>query len=196
MKTNGTLAIISAPGGGGKNSIISELLKRIPNATRFVTTTTRSMRPAEREAQDYYFISRPEFEEKIVAGDFVEYNEMVGNLYGTDRIRLTEALRNHAIVFAALDVNGKRSLDTASFPHLSIFILPDSLDALGARIRRRGGMTEEQISARLTLAKQEIADAVTYDYHVVNHEGKMMDTVAEILEILQKQGIIDKKARM
>lgn len=189
----GILVIISAPGGGGKNAVIAELIRQVPNAMRFVTTTTRSPRSGERDGVDYFFVSRQEFEEKIQRGDFVEYNDMAGNLYGTDRVRLDEALERHAIVFAALDVNGRKSFSAAGIPHLSIFLLPDSLDALSERIRARGGMTEEQIAERMEIARREIAEAPSYDYRVVNREGMLAETAREALEILEREGVVDKK---
>src|ERR1700752_4990181 len=95
----GTFVIISAPSGGGKNTVIAELIRRLPDAVRFVTTTTRSPRGIEREGVDYYFLPEKTFLEKKERGDFLETNYYAGNWYGTDKEYLQNALRQHAIVF-------------------------------------------------------------------------------------------------
>lgn len=184
---SGLLVIISAPSGGGKNAVIEELLKKIPGSAHFVTTTTRTPRPGEHEGEDYYYLARTAFEEKIAKGEFVEYNEFNGNLYGTDRKRLTESLDSHTVLFAALDVNGKKHFDEERIPHTAIFLRPDSIQTLRERVRRRGSLTEAQMDERMKIAESEIAASGSYDYCIVNREGNMNEAVREIVGILDKK---------
>ena len=195
MSEHGTLVVISSPSGGGKNTIVDALIRVVPNAARLVTTTSRPPRGNEKEGVDYYYIDKAVFEQKIASGDFVEHNMFVGNYYGTEAARLHDALHDYRVVFAVVDVNGKKHFDAHGIPHLSIFLLPESLDILRERIRHRGGLTEEQIDGRIRTAEEELKSATGYAYRVVNRDGAMDDTVAEVLGILQKEGVLDKKAR-
>jgi len=180
------LVIISSPSGGGKDSVINALLKRIPNSTRLITTTTRPKRPGNVDGKDYYFISKEDFLKKIAAGDFLEHNFYAENYYGSEKKHLAEAEKKYALVLTQIEVNGKHNLDKAGTPHLAIFLLPESLEELGNRIRRRGGLTPELIKKRLAIAKQEIKASTDYDYRIVNAEGKLGETIDKIAEIIDE----------
>lgn len=182
----GLLIVISSPSGGGKDTVIRELLTRIPNTTRNITTTSRAPRPGNQEGVDYYFISREAFEDKISAGDFVEYNEFAGNYYGTEKQRLEESLAHHSVVFTQVEVNGKQSFDRLGIPHLSLFLLPESLDILRERIIARGGVDEEALRARLKIAQEEIDQAHLYDYQITNYEGRLEETIEQIMDIIDR----------
>ena len=177
--------VISSPTGGGKDTLISELLKIIPNSGRLVTTTSRVPRPTDKPGIAYNFISHEDFEQKIKEGYFLEYNNFAGNYYGTPKIHLAENLTKYDCVLSNLDVNGKHSLDKMNVPHLSIFLLPENLEILRKRAEARGGITKEMIDQRLEIAGQEIAQSKDYDYQIVNHEGKLDETVAKVREIIQ-----------
>lgn len=181
---NGLLVVISSPSGGGKDSVINALLKRFPNSVRLVTTTSRPPRPGNRAGVDYHFITPEQFQAKIEAGDFVEYNFYAENYYGIEWKRLRAALEQHELVFTQIEVNGKHNLGKAQVPHLSIFLLPENLERLAARIRRRGGVSEAQIAERLAIAKAEIRGSADYDYKIVNAEGKLPETIVKIADII------------
>lgn len=177
--------VISSPTGGGKDTLISELLKIIPNSGRLVTTTSRVPRPTDKPGIAYNFISHEDFENKIKEGYFLEYNNFAGNYYGTPKIHLAENLKKYDCVLSNLDVNGKHSLDKMKVPHLSIFLLPENLEILRKRAEARGGITKEMIDQRLEIAEQEIAQSKDYNYQIINHEGKLDETVAKVREIIQ-----------
>ena len=181
----GLLVIISSPSGGGKDSVINALLKIFFNSSRLVTTTTRPMRPGNVEGVDYYFITKSEFEGKIKSGNFLEYNNYAGNYYGIEKARLDIALAENDMVFSQIEVNGKHHLDEAKIDNLSIFLLPESLEILAERIRKRGGVSEEKLIERLIVAKEEIERSKDYDFRIVNEDGKFAETVAKISEIIQ-----------
>jgi guanylate kinase len=182
----GQFIIISAPSGTGKNAIIRDLLKIFSSSTRFITTSTRDPRPMERNGVDYHFVSLDQFESMRQKNEFLECNNYAGNWYGSERKRLEEGLARYEYVFSTLDVNGKRSLDVLNFPHTAIFLLPDNLEILDDRIRNRGGEAENDIEKRISIAHDEIAEAKNYDFQVVNKEGKMAETVDQIVAYLQK----------
>lgn len=189
----GKLIIISSPSGGGKDAVINALLKILPNSARLVTTTSRTPRPGNKEGVDYFFISKADFESKIKQDDFWEHNIYSGNYYGIEKARLAEALEKHDFVFTQIEVNGKHNLDKKGIKHLAIYLLPESLEVLRERIRRRGGLNEAQIEERLAIAKREIEESVDYDYRVVNAQGQLDETVRKVAEIIRHEAGIDKK---
>lgn len=195
----GLLVVISSPSGGGKDAVINALLKLLPRCARFTTTTSRPPRPGNINGRDYYFISKEEFEKKIVSGELIEHNFYAGNYYGTEKSHLKEALSKNDIVFTQIEVNGKHNLDKLGIPHLSIFLVPESLEILRHRIEKRGGVDPEAITERLRIAKQEIEASHDYDYRITNVEGKLQETIDSIAKIIEKHlkiGLpIDKKGQ-
>lgn len=183
----GLLVIISSPSGGGKDVVINTLLKRIPGWARLVSTTTRPLRPGNKEGVDYFFITPELFEQGIKKGEFLEYNVYAGNYYGTPRNYLEKMTTAHKVVLSQIEVNGKHNLDKLSIPHLSIFMLPDSLENLKKRIEKRGGITPEVMEQRMKIAVREIEASVDYDYRIVNVEGQLNETIAKIEDIILKR---------
>ncbi|MBI4426876.1 MAG: guanylate kinase [Candidatus Magasanikbacteria bacterium] len=193
MFTKGKLIIISSPSGGGKDAVINALLKIFPNSARLVTTTSRPPRPGNKEGVDYFFISQNEFKEKIKRDAFLEHNIYSENYYGIEKARLDETLKKYNLVFTQIEVNGKHNLDKMGIKHLSIYLLPESLDILRARIERRGGLNGAQIDERLVVAKRELEESADYDYRVVNIQGKLDETVQKVANFIAQNAGIDKK---
>lgn len=188
----GKLVIISSPSGGGKDSVINALLRVMSASVRLITTTSRFPRPGNQDGIDYYFISPVEFEKKIKNNEFLEYNNYAGNYYGIEKKNLDEALEKYEWVFTQIEVNGKQHLDEVGIENISIFLLPESLDILAGRIRRRGGVDENKIQERLKIAQNEMDKSTSYDFQIVNEDGKFEETVAKIREILLDLSGIDK----
>jgi guanylate kinase len=184
--SKGLLIIISSPTGGGKDAVIARLLKIFPNSTRLVTTTSRAPRPTDKEGVTYHFISPQDFEKKIKEGYFLEYNNCVGNYYGTPKEYLEDLLSKHDLVFSNLDVNGKHSMDKLGVKNMSFFLLPESMEVLKQRAEKRGGMTEKMIQDRIKLAGEEIAQSSDYDYPITNYEGKLQQTTDNIAQTIQR----------
>lgn len=184
--SKGLLIIISSPTGGGKDAVIARLLKIFPDSTRLVTTTSRAPRPTDKEGVTYNFISSEDFENKIKESYFLEYNNCVGNYYGTPKQYLADLLVNHTLVFSNLDVNGKHSMDKLGVKNMSFFLLPESMEILKQRAEKRGGMTEQMIQDRIKLAGEEIDQSKDYDYPITNYEGKLQQTTDSIAEIIQR----------
>lgn len=168
MNRKGILYIISAPSGAGKSSICRELLDIFPELRHSVSSTTRGARPGEVDGQDYHFISREEFLLMIAAGDFAEWAEVHGNLYGTS-LKTLQKCRDEGIdLILDIDCQGAAQLKENQVDGVTIFILPPSYMELRSRLEGRGSDSPAVIEQRLLNAVAEIAQAGWYDYIVVN----------------------------
>jgi guanylate kinase len=164
----GLLVVISAPSGTGKTTLTHMLLKEFPNMEFSVSYTTRPPRPGEVNGKDYFFVDRETFERMIEEGDFLEWAEVYGNLYGTSKSQVLKALNEGKDIILDIDTQGALQVKK-NFPEaVLIFVLPPSLSELERRLRRRGTDDEETIERRLRVAREEIKRAPLYDYIVVN----------------------------
>ena len=167
-KLKGLLIVISAPSGTGKTTLVHMLLKEFPNMEFSVSYTTRKPRPGEVNGKDYFFVDRKTFEKMVEEGDFLEWAEVYGNLYGTSKTQVLKALHEGKDVLLDIDTQGALQVKK-NFPEaVLIFILPPSLKELERRLRSRGTDDEETIEKRLKIARKEIERAPLYDYIVIN----------------------------
>jgi len=167
-REKGLLIVISAPSGTGKTTLCHMLLKEFPNMEFSVSFTTRKPRPGEVNGKDYWFVTREEFLKRVEEGDFLEWAEVYGNLYGTSKSQVLKALNEGKDILLDIDTQGALQVKK-NFPDaVLIFILPPSLRELERRLRKRGTDPEEVIEKRLRFAREEIKRARFYDYIVVN----------------------------
>ncbi len=166
---NAKLFVISAPSGSGKTTLCNKLLKAGLSLKRSISMTTRPPRPGEEDGVDYYFVSEKYFRDAIKNNGFLEYEENFGFLYGTPKKFIERHLRKGDNVLLSIDVKGAMKVKK-EHPDESalIFILPPSLSALKKRLQLRRSEDKGAISARLKLARREIAYKKKYDYTVVN----------------------------
>ena len=183
----GLLVIISAPSGGGKDTVIERLVKRLEDAVVYVTATSRKPRPGELHGTHYYFYSPEKFREEIEAGNFLEWSMVHGEFKGVRRDVLGDTLRDHRIVIVKPDPQGMRKIKSQLPEALTIFIMPPSVEALQKRLIARGTETRAEREVRLRNAEIEMAAAPEYDYVVVNEDGKIDETVEEIAKIVRKE---------
>src|SRR6202789_3827256 len=162
--------IISAPSGSGKSTLVNELLPKVKNLEFSISYTTRSPRGSETNGRQYFFISRPEFEKMIRAGEFLEYAEVFGNYYGTARRFLQEAERNGRDLLLDIDVQGAAQIQHKLPDAPSIFILPPDRKTLEERLRKRSEDAEGVIQRRLITATREIENYQRYNYILVNDQ--------------------------
>jgi len=175
--------IISAPSGSGKSTLVSGLLSSVSNLLFSISYTTRPLRGKEHSGQNYYYISRTEFEERVARGEFLEYAEVFGNYYGTHRSVFEEAERDGLDVVLDIDVQGARQLESRIPDAVSIFILAPSRKILEQRLRDRSEDREDVIQTRLREAAEEIGNYASYDYIVVNRDvASAVDTLASIVK--------------
>jgi len=183
----GLLVIISAPSGAGKDSVLPGTLKSITGSVHYVTATSRKARPGEKDGDSYYFYSPEKFREEIEAGNFLEWSIVHGEFKGVRRDILADTLREHSVVLVLPDPQGMRKIKAQLPEALTVFIMPPSIDALQRRLEHRGTETPEQRAVRLRNAEIEMAAAPEYDYVVVNEDGKLDETVKQIVEIIKKE---------
>ena len=181
----GVLVVLSAPSGCGKTSIVERLLKRHQDWVRSISATTRKPRVDEKDGQDYFFLSRKDFERKVGEGKMLEHAEIYGNLYGTPREFVTDQVACGKTVIMTIDVQGTKQV-TASWgkerPLLSIFILPPSVKVLRERLTGRNTETPGEIEKRIALAQDEIKDAKLYHHTVINQN--LDQAVLDVEEII------------
>jgi guanylate kinase len=179
----GRLFVISGPSGAGKGTVVQEVVRRRPDVFLSVSATTRPARAQERNGHHYHFISVNDFLAQRDMGGFLEWAEVYGNLYGTPRAPVDEALRSGRDVICELDIQGALSVKRARPRALLVFIEPPSLDDLFMRLRRRGTEDPETLSTRLRGAYEEVKQKGLYDHIVVNDDVEQ--AVGDLLRIIE-----------
>ena len=187
-----TVFIISAPSGSGKSTLVHRLLETVPNLHFSISYTTRPPRPTETNGVDYIFITRKDFEERLARGEFLEYAEVFGNYYGTNRETFEPAAREGKDLVLDIDVQGARQLKVAIPEAISIFVLPPSREVLEQRLRSRSQDSEEVIQRRLQGAAEEVRNYTQYDYVLINRE--IEEASARLASIVEAERL--RKARM
>ena len=166
----GNLFMVVAPSGAGKSTLVNALLARDADIALSVSTTTRPPRPGETDGREYHFVSTQEFKARRARGEFLESAEVHGNFYATSRPWIEERVRSARDVLLEIDWQGARQVK-AQFPHaIGVFILPPSLDALEARLHKRGQDSHDVIRRRLVAAVSEIVHAPECDYLIINED--------------------------
>ena len=174
--------MLSSPSGGGKSTIARHLLEAREDVTYSVSATTRAMRPGEENGRHYFFLDRAEFERRVGAGEFVEWAEYGGNLYGTLQAEIDRGLASGRHVVLDIEVAGSRQV-RARFPEaVQVFVLPPSAAVLAQRLRGRKTEDPSSVARRLAIAAQELGAAREYEYVVVNDD--VVDAVSQVAAIL------------
>jgi len=166
----GNLIIISSPSGGGKGTLIKEVLKTVPNIGYSVSYTTRKIRDGEENGRDYFFVSRAEFSGLIEQNEFIEFAEVHGNLYGTSVNQVQQAIEGGNDVILEIDVQGAESIRRKMPDAVGIFILPPSFEVLRQRLIARATEQKEDLSLRLRNSINEVRQFEYFDFVVVNDE--------------------------
>ena len=185
--TKAKLFIISAPSGSGKTTLCRKLLESGLDLADSVSMTTRRPRPGEKNGKDYIFVTDARFRREILKGEFLEYEENFGHLYGTPKAFIEKNLRKGTSVLLNIDVKGAMKVARA-YPSVSVllFILPPSIKELKKRLHLRKADSAEVIAGRLALAKKEMLFKKRYDYSIVN---KHIPEAYEKLENIIKKEI-------
>jgi len=166
----GSLFTVSAPSGAGKTSLVRALVDGDPKLTVSVSHTTRAMRPGETNGVNYHFVDRQRFEQDRERGEFFEWAEVFGNLYGTSRTQVDSLLNQGHDVILEIDWQGARQVKTSRPETCAIFILPPSLETLRQRLTGRGQDDDATIARRMAEARSELAHWDESDYLVLNSD--------------------------
>jgi len=174
--------VLSSPSGGGKSTIARHLLEAREDVTYSVSATTRPMRPGEEDGRHYHYLSRPEFERRVAAKDFVEWAEYGGYLYGTLAAEVERGLAQGHHIVLDIDVEGARQVRKRYPDSVHVFVLPPSAGVLVQRLRGRNTEDLAAVERRLGIAAGELLAAQEYDYVVVNDD--FVEAVAHVAAIL------------
>ena len=170
MSDRGLVIVMSAPSGAGKSSICRRLLAACPEIEFSVSYTSRKPRPNEINGKDYHFISREDFQRRIDQGEFVEWVENYGNLYGTSGQSINDVLSTGKDLLLDIEPRGAKEIKAKFADSVLVFVLPPSLDELLNRLEKRGHESTEAIKTRFAQAESELKEVLWYDYAVFNED--------------------------
>lgn len=175
--------IISSPSGCGKDTIVQSLLSEIPNSRKIITCTTRTKRVGEKDGVNYYYASRKDFLNKIENNEFLEWQDVHGELYGTLK---SEFKFDEEISFLILDVLGaKRIQKLIRTKKILIFLKPPSKEELMKRILNRSTETNEEATKRLQRYEMELEASYLFDVIVEN--VILQDCIEQIKSIIKQE---------
>jgi len=179
---SGNLYVVAAPSGGGKTSLVRELLKREPGIRLSVSFTTRTPRPGEIDGADYFFVDERTFMARRDAGEFLEHAFVHGNWYATSAVWLRDQIERGHDVLLEIDWQGAAQVRRLIPSAVEIFILPPSMDVLKERLHNRGQDAPEVIDHRLDNAQDEMRHCAEFDYVIINQDfASAVDDLAAIV---------------
>jgi len=185
LHRRGMLIVVSSPSGGGKSTVIKEILKKDPAMEYSVSVTSRSPRPGEVPGESYHFTTKEQFQKWIEEGRFYEWAHVHNHLYGTRREVIEEKLVQGKDVIMDLDFQGGLSVKKQSPNAVLIFLLPPTMKVLENRLRKRKTDDDKVIQLRLKNAREEIRYAKKYDYILINND--LQDTINKVRGIIEAE---------
>jgi len=169
-RPRGLLFIVSAPSGAGKTTLVERLVEQLPRLRMSRSYTSRAARQGETDGVDYNFVTRERFEAMAAAGEFLEWADVFGNLYGTRGEDTERLLAGGEDVVLVIDVQGARKVRARGLQTRAVFVMPPSFEVLEQRLRGRSKDSEAAIQRRLQVARDEVAAFTEYDFVVINDE--------------------------
>ncbi len=182
--SRGCLFIVSAPSGGGKTALCKAVLNRFPDIRYSVSYTTRKPRKDEQDGVDYRFITRELFKEKLKSGQWAEWAEVHGQLYGTSAEFIEKVLASGHDILLDIDIQGTLQISRRYPESVMIFIMPPSMDVLRDRLVARGTDSGQEIARRLLNAEKEILEKDLYHHVIIN--DRLSVATNELIAIIEK----------
>jgi len=186
----GKLILISGPSGVGKGTVIRELKKKYPEFVYPISSTTRAMRPGEKNGEVYHFITKKRFEEGIKNGEFLEWACVHGvNYYGTEKKQIMDAIEEGKFVLREVDVQGVLSIKKVlPKDHLvTIFLKAKSKKDLLERIAHRGELPPDELKRRMKSAEREMDMSDEFDHVVWSLQNQIPKCVRDVEEIIKRE---------
>ena len=183
----GLLFVVSGPSGAGKDTLVDALRERMPRLKYSVSATTRGPRPGENEGEQYFFLSRPEFQKRMATNGFLETREYNENLYGTPRDFVERTLTEGYDLIMKPEVNGALAIKSTFPDAVLIFLLPDKFSHLRERLMARRTETNEEIARRLEIAHEEMQYLRHFDYIVINEDRRSEEAVNDLEAIVRAE---------
>lgn len=168
IETPGNLFVVAAPSGAGKSSLVKALLELDAHLSVSVSHTTRAPRGQEQDGREYHFVDEATFRGMVERGEFFEWAQVHGNLYGTSRVELQQRLAAGEDVILEIDWQGALQIKQLFSYAVLVFILPPSWAELRQRLLRRGEDGPDVIETRMANAREEVAQARHFDYVIIN----------------------------
>jgi guanylate kinase len=195
FRRHGILFVVSAPSGAGKTTLC-DALRQTPDFVYSVSCTTRAPRAGETDGEDYYFLSREEFAERLAAGDFLEHAEVHGNFYGTLRENVERNLAEGVDVLIDIDTTGAEMIrrnpsETVRRAIADVFIMPPDFEELRRRLIKRGTETIEQIEVRLRNAAAEMELWRNYRYTLFS--GSVEEDLQKFRAIMRAERYLSRR---
>ncbi len=169
-RNRGLLLVLSGPSGAGKGTLRHRLFEELPDLGYSISCTTRSPRPGEADGVDYRFISPAEFQQRVEAGQFLEWAHVHGHSYGTLVSDVEEALTRGVDLFLEIDVQGALQVKKKMAEAVTVFVAPPSMEVLEQRLRQRGTESKGSLALRLQNARGEMEFQKDYDFVIVNDD--------------------------
>lgn len=166
----GNLYIVAAPSGGGKTSLVKNLIDTLDGIEVSISHTTRAMRPGEQNAIDYFFVDQNEFMNMVNDNAFIEHAQVFNHLYGTSTAQINSRLESGIDVVLDIDWQGAEQIRRRFTDAVSIFIVPPSLDVLKDRLKNRGQDNSAVIHDRMIKSQDELSHYPEFDYLIVNDD--------------------------
>jgi len=164
------LIVVSSPSGGGKGTLIDRVLQTVPGVSYSVSYTTRAPRAGEQDGREYFFVSRNAFEEMIGRGDFLEWANVYGHLYGTSRSQVVREREAGRDIILEIDVQGAETIRGLAPDAVTVFILPPSFELLKNRLVARGTDSPTDLERRLCGAPAEVEQYKHFQYVILNDD--------------------------
>lgn len=196
MNKTGMLIVVSGPSGSGKGTVVQKFRELYPEIGLSVSATTRAPREIvnkqgeltpEIDGVHYYFISRNDFEDAVAHGEMLEHTVYCGNYYGTPKREAERIVNSGKDLILEIEVDGGAQVKRLFPDTITVMLIPPSLEMLEARLRGRNSESESVIAERLARAKDEIRLLPTYDYVLVNEDGKVEECAHALMDIIRAE---------